>query len=181
MWQGSGAPALELAVVEPVGDSLAARGSAIRADPEPYQVSYRLETTAGWVTASLAVQSWGSGWSRALELRRDDDGSWSAEPGGPLPELDGALDCDLGLCCLTNTMPVLRHRLHAHAGSVELRVAWVSVPDLTVHVQRQRYTHLARAGRGAVVRYESGNFAASVEFDEDGLVVDYPGLARRVR
>ena len=60
-------------------------------------------------------------------------------------------------------------------------MAWVTLPDLRVHAVRQRYTHLARAGGGAVVRYQQGSFAADVEFDAEGFVADYPGLAHRVR
>jgi hypothetical protein len=181
MWQGPMAPSLEMAVVEMADGALSARGTAIRAAPEPCTVSYRLETTSGYVTASLRVEAWGTDWSRSLELWRDAAGAWRGSPGGALPELDGALDCDLAYCCLTNTMPVLRHRLQSRAGSVDLAVAWVSVPDLAVHVSRQRYTHLARAAGGAVVKFESGRYAADVEFDAAGFVTDYPGLARRVR
>jgi hypothetical protein len=181
MWQGYGAPSLEIARVD-LGDGvLSARGGAIRAAPEPWTVSYELETTEGFVTTSLAVTAWGADWSRSLRLHRGADGEWTAEPGGALRGLDGALDCDLAYCCLTNTMPVLRNRLHGRVGSVNLVVAWVSLPDLAVHVSRQRYTHLARASGGAVVKFESGQFAAEVEFDTFGFVRDYPGLARRVR
>ncbi len=181
MWQGYGAPALEMAAVDVADGGLAARGVSIRAAPEPWTASYELETTDGLVTASLVVRAWGADWSRTLELRRGADGDWTADPGGTLRGLDGALDCDLAYCCLTNTMPVLRNRLHARMGSVNLLVAWVSLPDLTVHVSRQRYTHLARASGGAMVKFESGRYAADVEFDGEGFVRDYPGLARRVR
>jgi hypothetical protein len=181
MWQGYAAPSLEIAAVDEVDGCLTVRGTAIRAAPEPCTVSYRLETGEAYATTSLAVSAWGAGWSRSLTLRRAATGIWTAEPGGRLRELDGALDCDIGYCCFTNTMPVLRHRLHSRVGSAELLVAWVSVPDLTVHADRQRYRHLARAGGGAVVRFESGTYAADVEFDANGHVIDYPGLARRVR
>jgi hypothetical protein len=181
MWQGYGAPSLEIAAVELDGGSLVARGTVVRAAPEPCTVSYELETAGGLVTTSLTVAAWGAGWSRSLTLRREPDGVWQAEPGGPLHQLDGALDCDLAYCCLTNTMPVLRNGLQGRVGSVNLVVAWVSVPDLAVHVSRQRYTHLARAAGGAVVKFESGRYAADVEFDGAGFVRDYPGLARRVR
>jgi hypothetical protein len=181
MWQGYGPPSLEIATVELGDGTLTARGTAIRATPEPWTVSYELVTGEGFVTASLDVSAWGADWSRALSLRRRQDGSWTAQPGGALRGLDGALDCDLAYCCLTNTMPVLRNRLHGRVGSVNLVVAWVSLPDLTVHTSRQRYTHLARAGGGAVVKFEAGRYAADVEFDGSGFVTDYPGLARRVR
>jgi hypothetical protein len=182
MWQGYGAPSLEMATVE-LGDGgvLSARGSAIRAAPEPWTVSYELETTHEFVTSSLAVRAWGADWSRSLTLRRDEDGVWTAEPGGRLRGLEDALDCDLAYSCLTNTMPVLRNRLHSRVGAVNLTVAWVALPDLTVHLSEQRYTHLARASGGAVVKFESGRYAADLEFDASGFVRDYPGLARRVR
>lgn len=181
MWQGYAAPSLEIAAVEVVDGCLSVRGTAIRAAPEPCTVSYRLETGKRYETESLAIAAWGADWSRSLTLRRSAEGAWTADPGGRLSELDGALDCDIGYCCFTNTMPVLRHGLHSRVGTAELLVAWVSVPDLRVHADRQRYRHLARAGGGAVVRFESGAFAADVEFDASGYVVDYPGLARRVR
>jgi uncharacterized protein len=59
-------------------------------------------------------------------------------------------------------------------------MAWVSVPDLTVHAPEQTYTHLGRTERGGRVRFASGGYCSDVEFDEDGLVTDYPGLARRL-
>jgi hypothetical protein len=95
-----------------------------------------------------------------------------------LPDLAGALDCDLGLSPLTNSMPVLRHGLLEPGEPVELLMAWVAVPELTVHASAQRYVPL---GEG-VVRFESldGEFTADIEFDADGLVVDYPGIARRL-
>jgi hypothetical protein len=54
-------------------------------------------------------------------------------------------------------------------------MAWVSLPDLKVHRSEQRYEHLA-PGR---VRFSSDGFTADLELDADGLVITYPGLARR--
>jgi len=161
--------------------TLTAQGVWVRADPEPYSLSYRLETTSGFVTKALSVSAWGSGWSRSLDVRREEDGAWFAEPGGELTNVAGAIDCDLGYSCLTNTMPVLRHGLLAGGEPVELVMVWVSVPDLQVQASTQRYSHLARRpGGGAVVRYESGTFTADIEFDASGFVVEYPQLGRRV-
>jgi hypothetical protein len=79
-------------------------------------------------------------------------------------------------------MPVLRHRLHHGGGPVDFLMAWVSVPDLAVHPSRQRYTFLRREDDARVVRYESrgGDFMSDLRFDDDGLVIDYPKLARRI-
>jgi hypothetical protein len=107
----------------------------------------------------------------------------AAAPAGRIPWLDGALDCDLGLSPLTNSMPALRHRLLEEAGSVDLLMAWVSVPDLGVHASRQRYAALRdRSGGGRLIRFESldSGFTAELAFDADGLVVDYPGIGRQL-
>ena len=63
-------------------------------------------------------------------------------------------------------------------------MAWVSVPDLSVHRSPQRYTFLRGLDDGrSVVRFESvasDGFKADITYDTDGLVVDYPGIATRI-
>jgi hypothetical protein len=182
-------------------DRLSATGTAIGRTPVPYRLDYELDTGPGFVTRRLRVRSHGDGWRRHLDLRRAEDGTWSADatvtgepaelpaanladPGASaatIESLVGAVDCDLGECPLTNTMPVLRHGLLRGGEPIDLVMAWVSVPDLGVRRSEQRYTFLeADASGGALIRYESGAFRADVRFDVDGLVVDYPGLGRRL-
>ena len=98
--------------------------------------------------------------------------------GGDATALAGALDCDLGLSPVTNLMPIMRHNLLATEGQVELTMAWVSVPGLAVEPDGQRYTS---AGQNRV-RYDAldGGFSAIITMDDDGLVADYPGVARRI-
>jgi uncharacterized protein len=173
---------------------LGAVGVAIGSAPRPYRLDYRLETGPAYVTTSLRVDACGDGWRRRVELRRARDGAWSVEsraqgdpplgpPGGDAAALGQARDCDLGLSPLTNAMPVLRAGLLEGGPAVELAVAWVSVPDLGVRLARQRYAFVrALPGGMALVRFETadGSFSADLTFDRDGLVVDYPGLARRL-
>jgi uncharacterized protein len=191
VWAGTDAWRAESAEVHQVGDGFTARGVQLGVDPLPYRVDHRLETTGGWLTRTLEVSATGDGWRRTLLLTSDLEGAWTCEatahgdvdlpgPGGQAATLTGALDCDLGLSPLTNTMPVLRHRLHRGGGAAELLVAWVSVPDLQVHASRQRYQHARTTASGAVIRFTSGDFTADVVVDGDGFVVDYPGLAERL-
>ena len=92
-------------------------------------------------------------------------------------ELDGADFFDLGYSPLFNSLPVVRDRL-LHAGAAcDYVMRWVDVPSLEVHRSEQRYEPL---GNG-LVRYRSGGFTADISFDETGLVVAYPGLAKRIR
>ncbi|CAN5493135.1 putative glycolipid-binding domain-containing protein [soil metagenome] len=189
-WRGPEPQRIDSAHVSLGTDFLRAHGTSLTAS---YALDYRLETEPGWVTSELDVGSRGDGWWRSLVLRRSG-GEWSADWAGEglgalparLPDLEGALDCDLGLCPLTNTMPVLRHDLvgasHRGAGgSHDLVMAWVSVPDLTVRRSDQRYAVSDPIDEGgALVVYGSEDFRTTIEFDADGLVVNYPGLGRRV-
>ncbi len=171
---------------------LTATGVATGTTPVGYRLNYKLETDYGFTTLGLLVTAHGTGWSRRLDLRRNRRGQWSARtksegdadlpaPGGDTSTFSEALDCDLGLSPLTNSMPVLRHGLLRGGRPVDFLMAWVSVPDLAVSASRQRYTFVRAQGEGAVVRYESldSDFTADITFDRDGLVVDYPGIARR--
>ncbi|MFG3259344.1 putative glycolipid-binding domain-containing protein [Streptomyces sp. NPDC048172] len=161
-------------------NSFSAHGRAVGTTPEPYWISYELETGEGFVTRRLRVRAERADSTRTLELLHDGEGRWTAN-GAPVPDVDGALDCDLGLCPLTNTMPALRHGLHRSEGEREFLMAWVSVPDLGVHPSRQTYTHLGRTETGgARVRFASGTYRSDLEVDTDGTVVDYPGMARRL-
>lgn len=160
------------------------------------ELDYTLETTPGFVTTRLHLATRGEGWRRTLDLRRDGSGDWTASmaaegdspesldpPGGRLERLAGALDCDLALSPLTNTMPVLRHRLLEAEGTIDFLMAWVSVPDLEVHPSAQRYTAVRDlSGGNRLIRFESldSMFTADLTFDRDGLVVEYPGIGRRL-
>jgi hypothetical protein len=183
----------ELAHITVNDTLLSAVGVAIGTDPVPYRLDYQLATADRYATARLVVRAHGQGWRRALELERDASGRWSCRteaegmrdlpaPGGDLATVAGALDCDLALSPLTNSMPVLRHRLHEGDGPVDFLVAWVSVPDLAVHASRQRYTFVRKDPHARIVRFESldSAFVAEVSFDRYGVVLDYPGIARHV-
>jgi hypothetical protein len=178
VWRGLDAWRAEVAHPVIAGDRLEASGTQIGVEPEPYRLDYELRTGERFVTAALTVKARGGDWERQLELVRAEDGRWTAN-GEDVPDVEGALDCDLGLCPLTNTMPVLRERLLDPAAEPrDFAMAWVSVPDLGVRRSEQRYEPIdARR-----VRFvgEHREFVAELELDEDGFVVRYPELAQRV-
>jgi hypothetical protein len=188
----------EVAVVTLEADQLSAVGTAIGSDPLPYRLDYALTTSANFVTRLVRVSVAAEGWSREVQLQRDDQGNWSAEtsqtgtaplpdPGGDVSQFTGALDADLGLSPLFNSMPILRHRLiDSGSWAEDFLMVWISVPDLQLHLSKQRYTHVRAAGQTpAVVLFESldegDDFRADVQVDADGLVLDYPQMATRVR
>ncbi|MFI1034594.1 putative glycolipid-binding domain-containing protein [Streptomyces sp. NPDC020951] len=178
-WSVTASGGYETAWVEDGDGVLRARGRAVGTTPEPYWVSYELDTADGFVTRRLRVTVEGAARTRSLDLRHDGRGGWTAD-GERLPGFGDALDCDLGLCPLTSTMPVRRHGLHRQPGERRLLMAWVSVPALTVRPSWQTYTYLGPGRTGTRVRFASGTFRSDLEFDADGYVVDYPGLATRL-
>jgi uncharacterized protein len=173
IWTGIDEWRAEAARVELVADGVDATGTQIGAG---YRLDYELHARDAWRTQSLAVTVATEGNERAIRLVHDGQARWTVD-GDDAPQLDGALDCDLGLSPLTNLMPVRRHALHERAGAAEILAAWVAVPELTVHASRQRYEHVRRG----VVRYTDlgahDGFTAELELDADGLVRVYPELA----
>jgi hypothetical protein len=83
---------------------------------------------------------------------------------------------DLGFSPLFNSLPVLAHGLHRGGPPRDFVMTWVSVPELEVFRSEQTYEPLG----GGVVRFRAGDFTADIEFDEDGFVLRYPGLAERI-
>jgi hypothetical protein len=162
------------------GTRLVANGEAVGQVPEPYTLRYRLETGDRWVTRRLTVESTTASGTASLDLRRDG-GIWTVN-GGIREDLAEALDCDLGACPLTNTMPILRHDLHRTPGDVTFLMAFVEVPSLRIIPSKQRYTTIeaAKDGGDAVVRYRSGRFRSDLAIDPDGFVRIYPKLGRRI-
>jgi len=191
-WVKEGGLGAEFVDVNLQPSRLTASGIAIGSAPVGYRADYKLETLGEFVTSGLEVTTRGDDWSRKLELRRTRSGKWSIrtakvgflalpDPGGDVAEFSDALDCDLALSPLTNSMPVLRHGMLEGGGPVDFVMAWVSLPDLSIYRSRQRYTFVRKVRDGSVIRYESRDsaFAADITFDRDGLVVDYPGIGRR--
>jgi uncharacterized protein len=184
VWVKEDPPGAEFAAVSISRENgLSASGTAIGSSPSGYRLDYKLDTGQDFVTKRLSINARGEGWRRRLDLTRLRSGRWvCAGVESDMTALHGALDCDLALSPLTNTMPVLRHGLLEGGGPFELTMAWVSVPDLRVIPSVQRYRFLRKSKGFSIVRYESGSsdFVADLTFDKDGLCVDYPGIGRSV-
>lgn len=197
-WERRDTTGVEHALVDP-RTGLYARGTAVAVDPIAYTCRYELRTDPSWVTARVDVAAEGAGWVRTVRLelaagrwrvtaseQGDLDAALTAAghagaglPGTEDPDLlYGAYDVDLAGSPLTNTLPIRRLGLaKAETGVAHrLSVVWVLLPSLEVIQADQIYTPV---GEGRV-RYASETFSADLTCDDDGFVIDYPGLARRV-
>jgi uncharacterized protein len=111
-----------------------------------------------------------------LWLGVDPSGRWGEVNGVRRPELDGCTAVDLAVTPFTNTLPIRRHRVEV-GDAAPLLVARVDHETLSVAAERQRYTRLAERHW----RYEDETgYSVELEVDDDGLVLDYPGLFRRL-
>jgi hypothetical protein len=151
---------------------------ALDARGQPFRLAYRLTWDPAWrlATARLAVTT--ADGTRALALDTDGEAHWRDGDGRALPALDGCLDIDVWPTPFTNTFPLRRQPL-APGERREFRMAWVSAPALEVRPMRQGYTRLADR-RYLYENLEGSGFRAELTVDEDGVVVDYQGVFRRV-
>ena len=107
-------------------------------------------------------------------------GGWLID-GEPAPLLDGCLDMDLECPAATNTLPARRLRLSVGDGAATPS-AYVRALDLEVERLEQRYSRVADAyAQCPRFRYSAPafDFEAVLTYDRSGLILDYPGLARR--
>lgn len=140
----------------------------------PFQLEYTVEFDAQWRTRKVFALERLSG--RSLLLRADGMGCWRDQDNVELVELSGAIDVDLSATPFSNTLPI--RRLRPEIGeSFEIVTAYISVPELTLQADPQRYTRLAETR----YRYESldSDFQAEISVDEMALVTEYPGLFSR--
>ncbi|MFC4550989.1 MULTISPECIES: putative glycolipid-binding domain-containing protein [Halorussus] len=150
-------------------------------DDRPFRVYYEIDCDRRWHTRRVHVATLGRT-AASTTLRADGDGTWFDGRGEERPALAGATDVDVSARPFTNLLPI--RRLNLDAGeSAELTVAYVSVPELRIEADVQRYTCLDSLDEeGGRFRYDAvdGDFTAELAVDGDGLVVEYPGLFSRL-
>lgn len=144
----------------------------------PFRLTYRLTWDEAWQLrdAELVLATERS--TRSLTLQTDGRGHWRDGDDRPLDALDGCLDIDIWPTPFTNSFPIRREPM-AIRERRQFLMAWVFAPDLTVHPQPQAYTRLADR-LYLFENLDGSDFRAELAVDEDGIVLDYPDLFRRV-
>jgi uncharacterized protein len=164
----------------PAGWRFVGQTSAVEAG-EAWKVGYSIEVDAEWRTRSALIQGRSESGDAAVQLESDGAGRWWTE-GNELGHLDGCFDVDLEASAFTNTLPVRRMRLAIGAGA-EAPATYVRASGLAVERLEQHYARLSDGAAGERYDYESPGFGfrCEIEYDEAGLTLAYPGIARRVR
>lgn len=137
------------------------------------EIRYLLRVDELWRSHRLRLEMTGAHVG-TLDLVGDGRGSWSVD-GERATDLDGCLDVDVGITPSTNTLPIRRLDPRPGHPAIDLRVAWVRIPEMTVEADEQSY---ARVDERTWI-FRSEGFEAELEVDEDGLVVTYGDLWTR--
>ncbi len=179
-WDGRGLEHLRLSMEPGVvrADSLII---AVDDAGRPFRARYVVECDEDWKVRRARIEVLGER-ARVLDLRVDGGGHWTEAGTGAALALDGCVDIDVYPSPFTNTLPMRRFADAAVGRPVAIEVAWVVLPELTIQPARQEYTLLERGADGARWRFRGldSEFVAELAVDHHGLVLDYPGIARRV-
>lgn len=174
-WDGPGLEHLRLRVGE---NGTEADGVVIGEEDGTYfRVRYTIRCDPRWRTREVIMDPLDG--SDPLRLLSDGEGTWRDVSGRMLPELMACIDVDISVTPFTNTLPIRRLGL-TEGETSEISVVYVNVPSLRLETSGQRYTRLERG----LYRYEDEGlfrgFTADLPVDGDGLVLDYPGIFRRI-
>ena len=167
-WDVPGLGHLRLAV----HDGITAHGVVIGVtEGRPFRAVYEVRCDAEWRVRALRVVAPGE--PPGVDVFSDGEGNWTT--------LAGCIDADISVTPFTNTLSIRRLDL-APEESAELCVAYVKGTELQAWPEPQRYICFEKSNRGGLYRFLSldGGFTADLPVDAHGLVLDYPGLFRRV-
>lgn len=181
-WQAWNDDGLEHCVVDISATGMTLTGAVVGERETKYGAFYTVRTDALFRTREVRVQ-YASG--PVLHIEADGCGNWrDLIAGSSLDHLNGCIDVDIGVTPATNSLPMKRLDLAA-GESREILAAYVPLPSQIENGfiptrAKQRYTCLAV---GRLYRYEDlfRNFAAELEVDRAGIVLDYPDTFKRLR
>ena len=186
-WQAEDGHGLEGTRMLPGHGGFRALGRLIRVEPDGgFTASYRLVVGEDGRLSRLSITSATAERERHLTINRTDDGVWLLDTGtgtgAVRDDCAGAVDVDLAFSPMFNSLPIRRLGLHREPGEHTLTVVFVSLPELEVRVVEQTYRTVSVLDEGtgrAEIGFRSGDVDADLVVDADGVVENYPGLARR--
>jgi hypothetical protein len=142
-----------------------------------FSASYDLVTDETGATLRLSLSLTLAERDRQLSIARDEENMWSVtdHQGSSRGAFDGALDVDMVFSPFFNALPIRRTGVYKSPQSVTVPVVYVSLPELAVKPATIGYT----SGPDGI-KLHSPVADTTVTVDENGFILDYPGLAERI-
>jgi hypothetical protein len=175
---------MESARVSLTGNRIKAYGRIVAAatpSHPAFSASYDLITDDSGATKRLSLTVNLAERERQLSIARDVEGLWMVQDhqGQSKREAhDGALDIDVILSPFFNALPIRRTGLFQRSESIALPVVYVRLPDLTV--ETVNFTYASSEQDPKSIKLHSPVADTTVTVDDDGFILDYPGLAERI-
>ena len=175
---------MESARVQLSGNRIKAYGRivAAAAGPHPaFSASYDLVTDESGATKRLSLSITLAERDRQLSIARDEENMWliTDHQGQSRGSYEGALDVDVVFSPFFNALPIRRTGLYRRVDSVTLPVVYVNLPDLTVSQASISYSSSGQGGAEGI-KLHSPVADTTITVDDDGFILDYPGLATRI-
>ncbi|HPY24804.1 MAG: uncharacterized protein QG655_1479 [Actinomycetota bacterium] len=181
-WRSHTATQMESARVQLVRNRIKAHGRIVTAatpDRPAFSASYDLVTDDSGATKRLSINITLPERERQISIARDEENMWlvTDHEGNSRHAYGGAVDVDMALSPFFNALPIRRLGLHQRSESVTLPVVYVYLPELTVTAATISYRS---SGPGAGIEVHSPVAETTIVVDDDGFILDYPGLAERI-
>ena len=88
---------------------------------------------------------------------------------------EGAFDVDVIFSPFFNALPIRRTGLYQRSDSITCPVAYVRLPELSVEPALISYSSAPDG-----IKLHSPVAETTITVDDDGFILDYPGLAERI-
>jgi hypothetical protein len=180
-WRAHDLPRMESVRVQLSGNRIKAYGRIVAAatpSHPAFSASYDLVTDEGGATKRLSLTVTLAERERQLSIARDEENMWMVQDHSnqtKRSEFEGALDVDVVFSPLFNALPIRRTGVYKTAGSISLPVVYVRLPDLSVELETITYSN-----SDAGFKLNSPVANTTITVDDDGFILDYPGLATRI-
>ena len=183
-WRSHDATRIESVRVQISGKRIKAHGriaAAASGGTPAFNASYDLVTDDAGATKRLSLDVSLAERERQLSIARDEENMWlvTDHEGATREAYDGALDVDMIFSPFFNALPIRRIDLHQRTETIALPVVYVYLPELTVSAAEISYSSSGPDG-GDAIKLHSPVSETTVIVDDDGFIVDYPGLAERI-
>ncbi|OBG77114.1 hypothetical protein A5714_12330 [Mycobacterium sp. E2462] len=181
-WRAQDVSRMESVRIQVSGNRIKANGRIVAAATPgnpAFGAYYDLQTDETGATKRLGMTVTSAERERVISFARDDENMWlvTDHQGERRAAYNGALDVDVEFSPFFNALPIRRLSLQQRADSVALPVVYVNLPEMSVTAAVVNYTS---TGTLDGIKLRSPISDTTVSVDEDGFIVDYPGLAERI-
>ena len=139
---------------------------------------YDLQTDESGATTRLGLTVTLAERERQLAIARDEENMWLVQQHTGETKraaYDGALDVDVIFSPFFNALPIRRTGLYQRTDTVMCPVVYVRLPELSVDPAVISYSSAPDG-----IKLHSPVAETTIRVDDEGFILDYPGLAERI-